>query len=79
VRKAYLEARALHGDLGEFNIKVKTDNRILAIDRPQFVGRIVPVRNASITISNVLLSFQWKFRVRKGLKDGLRFVEGGNH
>jgi len=79
VRRAYLEAGVVHGDLSEFNIILKPDYHILIIDWPQFVGKDHPSAEDLLKrdVTNVLRFFNRKFKIRMELDEALRFVKGG--
>jgi len=78
VRKAYLEAGVVHGDLSEFNIILKPDRHILIIDWPQFVRKDHFSAEYLIErdVRNILRFFNRKLKVRIEFDDALRFVKG---
>ncbi len=80
VKKAYLEAVVVHGDLSEFNIILKPDNHILIIDWSQFVRKDHPSMEYFLErdVKNVLRFFNRKFKVGINVEDALRFVKGND-
>jgi len=78
IRKAFLDAGVVHGDLSEYNVLVKDDMHILIIDWPQFVLRNHPNANDLLErdTKNILTYFNRKFRVKISLEDAYNFVSG---
>ena len=78
VRRAFLDAGVIHGDLSEYNIILKPDMHILIIDWPQFVRRNHPNAEDLLLrdVKNVLDSFRRKFKVKVNLEDAYGFVSG---
>jgi len=78
VRKAFLEAGMVHGDLSDYNVIVKPDMHILIIDWPQSVPRSHPNAEELLErdVKNVLDYFVRKFRIKVSLKDAFEFVSG---
>jgi RIO kinase 2 len=66
VRKAYLKAHVIHGDLSEYNIILKPDMHILIIDWPQYVMTDHPNAREMLLrdIENVLTFFNRRFKVK---------------
>ena len=66
VRKAYLKAHVIHGDLSEYNIILKPDMHILIIDWPQYVMTDHPNAGELLLrdIENVLTFFNRRFKVK---------------
>jgi RIO kinase 2 len=66
VRKAYLKAHVIHGDLSEYNIILKPDMHILIIDWPQYVMTDHPNAGEMLLrdIENVLTFFNRRFKVK---------------
>jgi len=78
VRKAFLEAGIVHGDLSDYNVVVKPDMHILIIDWPQSVLRSHPNAGELLQrdVGNIVGYFVRKFRNRVSLKDAYDFVSG---
>ncbi len=78
VRRAFMDAGIVHGDLSEYNVILKPDMHILIIDWPQFVTKEHPNSNDMLTrdVKNVLDFFSRKFRVKLELEDAVDFVSG---
>jgi RIO kinase 2 len=78
VRKAFLDAGVVHGDLSDYNIILKPDMHILIIDWPQFVTRKHPNAEDLLErdLKNVLGYFSRKFRVKVSLEAACDFVLG---
>jgi len=78
VRKAFIKAQAIHGDLSEYNIIVKPDGHILIIDWPQSVK--TDHANAKDLLDrdlkNVLTFFSRKFNVKVALEAAYDYVTG---
>ncbi len=78
VRKAYLEAKLIHGDLSEFNVLVRTNGTVQVIDWPQSVRTDHP--NAADLlkrdVENILRFFRRKFRTVYDLEMALSYVTG---
>jgi RIO kinase 2 len=78
VRKAYLKAHVIHGDLSEYNIILKPDGRILIIDWPQYVS--VDHANAEELLlrdlKNVLTFFSRRFKVDLAVDEACDYVTG---
>jgi RIO kinase 2 len=79
VRKAYIEADVIHGDLSEFNVVLTHDWNVLIIDWPQFIRTDHP--NAEMILKrdlwNILKFFRRKFGVTKDLDEALSYVKKG--
>jgi len=78
VRKAFLDAGVIHGDLSDYNVIVKPDMHILIIDWPQSVPRSHPNAEDLLQrdVKNVLDYFVRKFKVKVSLKDAYDYVSG---
>ena len=78
VRKAYLKAHVIHGDLSEYNIILKPDMHMLIIDWPQYVMTDHP--NAADLlqrdIQNVLTFFNRRFDVKVETQLACDYVTG---
>jgi RIO kinase 2 len=78
VRKMYLYAGVVHGDLSEYNIILRPDMHVMIIDWPQFIKKEHP--NAADLlirdITNVLIFFARKFRFKVRVEDVVSFVSG---
>jgi len=66
VRKAYLKAHVIHGDLSEYNIILKPNMHILIIDWPQYVMADHPNAMDLLLrdVQNVLTFFNRRFSVK---------------
>jgi len=78
VRKAYLKAKVIHGDLSEYNVILKPNMHILIIDWPQYVTREHPNAQQLLTrdVKNVLHYFGRKHALRMKFKEALDYVTG---
>jgi RIO kinase 2 len=78
VRKAYLKAHLIHGDLSEYNIILKPDGHILIIDWPQAVKTDHANAEELLErdVKNVLTFFSRKFNVKLALKGACEYVTG---
>ncbi len=78
VRRAYLKAGVVHGDLSEYNVIVKPDMHILIIDWPQYVTKEHPNADEFLTrdVRNILKYFQRKYHVVVNIDGGLSYVRG---
>lgn len=78
LRKTYLAAGIVHGDLSEYNIIAKPDNHILIIDWPQYVPKTHPNATQLLTrdVQNVLRYFQRKHKLSWKLEESLEYVTG---
>jgi RIO kinase 2 len=78
IRKAYLKAHVIHGDLSEYNIILKPDMHVLIIDWPQYVMADHP--NAAELLQrdlqNVLTFFNRRFDVKAELQLAYAYVTG---
>ena len=76
VRKAYVKAGVIHGDLSEFNVVLASDWHVLIIDWPQFVRTDHP--NADFLLKrdvwNMLNFFKRKFKIVRDLQEALNYV-----
>ncbi|RLI25579.1 serine/threonine protein kinase, partial [Candidatus Bathyarchaeota archaeon] len=80
VRRIYLEAGLIHGDLSEYNIVVKEDGDFLIIDWPQFVKRGEPGFEFYLRrdLRNLLNFFRKKFGLKISLDDVINYVTGAS-
>ena len=78
VRRAFLNAGVIHGDLSEYNVILRPDMHILIIDWPQFVRKDHPNAEDLLRrdVKNVLDSFSRKFKVKVNIEDAYGFVSG---
>jgi RIO kinase 2 len=78
VRRAFLDAGVIHGDLSEYNVILRPDMHVLIIDWPQFVGKDHPNAEDLLRrdVKNVLDSFSRKFKVKVSLEDAFSYVSG---
>jgi RIO kinase 2 len=78
VRKTFLDARIIHGDLSEYNVIVKPDMHILIIDWPQFVTREHPNADDLLSrdLKNILDFFSRKYKAKVSLEKACDFVSG---
>ncbi len=78
MRRAFLDAGVIHGDLSEYNVILRPDFHILIIDWPQFVRKDHPNAEDMLLrdVKNVLDSFSRKFSVKANLEDAYSFVSG---
>lgn len=76
VRKAYVKAGVIHGDLSEFNIVLTPNWNVLIIDWPQFVRANHPNANFLLKrdVLNVLNFFKRKFKIVRDLQGALNYV-----
>jgi len=76
VRKAYVKAGVIHGDLSEFNVVLASDWQVLIIDWPQFVRTDHPNADFLLKrdIRNVLNFFKRKFKIVRDLQEALNYV-----
>src|SRR4030066_1850369 len=78
VRRSYVKAGLIHGDLSEYNILVKRDMHILIIDWPQFVRLEHPNAEELLKrdVKNVLAFFSRRFRVNVTPEKVFEYVSG---
>jgi RIO kinase 2 len=78
VRKLYLKAHVIHGDLSEYNVILKPDMHVLIIDWPQYVTTDHPNVQEMLErdVQNVLHYFRRKHMLKAGLKEALEYVTG---
>ncbi len=78
VRKAYLKAHVIHGDLSDYNIILKPDMHILIIDWPQYVMTDHPNAEEMLTrdVQNVLVFFNRRFKVKVETSLACDYVTG---
>jgi RIO kinase 2 len=78
VKKAYMKAHVIHGDLSDYNIIVKPDMHILIIDWPQYVKTNHPNAEDMLErdIKNVAVYFARKYDVKVDIKEVCSYVTG---
>jgi RIO kinase 2 len=78
LRRAYLKAHVIHGDLSEYNIILKPDGHILIIDWPQYVSIEHPSAEAMLErdLKNILTFFMRKFNVKIAVEEARNYVTG---
>ena len=78
IRKTFLDARIVHGDLSEYNVILKPDMHILIIDWPQFVTRDHPNAEDLLArdLKNILDFFSRKYKAKISLETACDFVSG---
>ena len=78
VRKTFLKAHLIHGDLSEYNIILQPDGNLLIIDWPQAVKTDHPNAKELLErdIKNVLIFFSRKFNIELTLKEAYEYVVG---
>ncbi|MCL2134738.1 MAG: AarF/UbiB family protein [Candidatus Bathyarchaeota archaeon] len=78
IRKAYLKAHIIHGDLSEYNIILKHDMHVLIIDWPQFVTADHPnaLELLQRDIQNILTFFNRRFDVKIDFQLACDYVTG---
>lgn len=78
VRKAYMKAGVIHGDLSEYNILLRPNKHVLIIDWPQFVMKNHPNAQDMLRrdVYNVLQYFERKHSLHVGLEESLKYVVG---
>jgi RIO kinase 2 len=78
IRKAYLKAGVIHGDLSEYNVILKPDMHILIIDWPQYVTREHPNAQELLQrdVQNILKYFERKHTLSVKLKETMLYVTG---
>ncbi|MDR2204535.1 MAG: serine/threonine protein kinase [Nitrososphaerota archaeon] len=78
IKKTYLKANIVHGDLSEYNIILKPDMHILIIDWPQYVSTDHPntIELLHRDIQNVLTFFNRRFDVKLDFQIARDYVIG---
>jgi RIO kinase 2 len=78
IRKAYVNAGVIHGDLSEYNIIVKPDRHVLLIDWPQYVTKEHPNAEQLLTrdVTNILQYFNRKRLLKIRLEQALDYAKG---
>jgi RIO kinase 2 len=78
IRKCYLKAQIIHGDLSEYNIILKPDMHILIIDWPQYVTTEHPNAAELLQrdVQNVLTFFKRRFDVEADIQLACDYVTG---
>jgi RIO kinase 2 len=78
VKKAYMKAHVIHGDLSDYNIIVKPDMHILIIDWPQYVPTNHPNAQDMLErdIRNVAVYFGRKYDLKVDIKEVYNYVIG---
>jgi RIO kinase 2 len=80
IRKAYIKAHIIHGDLSEYNIILQPDMQVLIIDWPQYVSvdHLNAVELLQRDIQNVLTFFNRRFDVKADFELAYDYVTGKN-
>jgi RIO kinase 2 len=78
VRKTYLKAHVIHGDLSEYNIILRPDGHILIIDWPQYVTTDHANAEEMLDrdLKNVLTFFKRRFDLKVTVQDACDYVTG---
>lgn len=78
IRRAYIRAGIIHGDLSEYNVILKPDLHILIIDWPQYVNRNHPNAEEILKrdVTNILQFFQRKRLLKTDFDRALEYVTG---
>ena len=78
IRRAFLDAGVIHGDLSEYNVILNEDMHVLIIDWPQFVTRDHPNAEEMLTrdVKNITEFFNRKYRLKVSLAECFDFVSG---
>jgi RIO kinase 2 len=78
IRKVYVKAGVIHGDLSEYNVILKPNMHILLIDWPQYVNKQHPNAEQMLSrdVKNILIFFKRKHLLRIKLEDALEYVTG---
>jgi RIO kinase 2 len=78
VKKAYLKAGIIHGDLSEYNIIIKPNRHVLIIDWPQYatVDHANAEQLLTRDVENVLQYFRRKRMLRVRIEEALDYVTG---
>jgi RIO kinase 2 len=78
VKKSYLKAHVIHGDLSDYNIILKPDGHVLIIDWPQYVPTTHPNASDMLErdIKNVADYFSRKYSVKVDLKEVYQYATG---
>ena len=78
VRKAYWKANLVHGDLSDYNIFLKPDNKILIIDWPQAVKTTHASAQQLLTrdVKNITTYFKRKYKTKTKANEALDYVMG---
>jgi len=78
IRKAYLKAHVIHGDLSEYNIILQSNMHVLIIDWPQYVqaDHLNATELLQRDIQNVLTFFNRRFDVKAEIQLAYDYVTG---
>ncbi len=78
IRKTYLKAKIIHGDISEYNIILKPDSHILIIDWPQYEKADHPNAEELLQrdIKNVLTFFSRRFKAKVSPKEACDYITG---
>ncbi len=79
VRRSFLEAGVIHGDLSEYNVLVDpSSNEILIIDWPQWISSIHPLASFYLRrdLENICKFFRRKYRVGVDVEKIFKYVTG---
>jgi RIO kinase 2 len=78
IKKAYIKAHIIHGDLSEYNIILQPDGHILIIDWPQAIktDHANAAELLERDLKNVLTFFRRKFNIDLNAKEACQYVIG---
>jgi RIO kinase 2 len=78
IRKAYVRAKIVHGDLSEFNVMVRKNGKVLIIDWPQSIRANHPNATDILRrdVEHVLKFFKRKFKTEYPIEQTLAYVMG---
>ena len=78
IKRAYLKAGIIHGDISEYNIMLKPDMHMFIIDWPQFVKVDHPNADQLLMrdVKNVLKYFGRKYGVKIKIAQAIAYVTG---
>ena len=78
VKKAYVKARVIHGDLSEYNIILKPEGHVLIIDWPQYVTAEHPNAQELLQrdVQNVLAFFSRRYGLNVKNEETYAYVTG---
>lgn len=78
IRRAYVKARVIHGDLSEFNVLVRKNGKVLIIDWPQSIRADHPNAEDILKrdVENILKFFKRRFKTEYLLEQTISYVTG---
>ncbi len=78
IRRAYVKANVIHGDLSEYNVILKPDMHIQIIDWPQYVNKDHPNAEQLLVrdVKNIMQFFRRKCQLKYRLSEIGAFVTG---